>query len=510
MSPLGRILLYSTVFITGAIVLMLEVSAVRLFAPYFGSSLTVLSSVLTVILLALSFGYSIGGRLADRAPSATLLMTILGLAGVSTLALFYLSLTTLPALAPDSILFTPLILALLFFFLPALLLGIDSPFVAKLLTLETSGKEGTIVGNVFFVSTLGSIAGSLSAGFYFIPTHGLINTIIGSSLVLVLWTASYLAIVVGKKTERIIALTLLMVIFILLMLRPAYPPTPRGGEIVTTRDGLYSSLLVYDIQQNGTTYRFLKNDVNLSSGIALGTSTLPFPYATLATSYEPMVPTPQNYLVLGGGAFTIPQAVHKYAPSLTIETVEVEPYLPEIAKKYFGVTDAPELRTHTTDARVYLNESTSTYDVIFSDVMNSGHYIPPHLLTTEFFALLKSRLAPDGVILMNYIGSLDTRQTTMTGSLTKTIMTSFNNYKLIPMDDEKSKGVQNIMIVMRHEGQPITFGETHVPDTLFGPGFRIDDRLTTISEKDLMDETIFTDNALMAESLMAKQLRLHR
>ena len=163
-----RYFLYGTVFITGASVLIIEVVAVRMLAPQFGSSLYVLSSVLTIILAALSVGYYIGGNLADRNPHYEPLYSTIALSGVAVIALEFFALLILPyGSAFFSIVTGPLILGSVLFFLPAFMLGIVSPYVIKLLTRRTREDEiGAVVGATFFWGTIGSITGSLLTGFF--------------------------------------------------------------------------------------------------------------------------------------------------------------------------------------------------------------------------------------------------------------------------------------------------------------------------------------------------------
>ncbi|MCA9365681.1 fused MFS/spermidine synthase, partial [Candidatus Kaiserbacteria bacterium] len=183
-----RFLLFSTVFTTGASVLVIEVAAVRILSVYYGSSLFVLSSVLTVILLALSYGYYLGGKYSDKHPFCVPLYIIITFGGLS---LFLLTLVTDFVLS-NSATYTPFLLGPLFFssllfFTPALLLGIDSPYVIKLLSLRANEEErGALVGKTFFWSTAGSITGSLLSGFLLIPVFGLYQSLIGTSIILIL------------------------------------------------------------------------------------------------------------------------------------------------------------------------------------------------------------------------------------------------------------------------------------------------------------------------------------
>ncbi len=514
MTTLSRRLLLLTVFITGAAVLIFEVGAMRLLAPYYGSSLTVVSSVLSIILLALSLGYYFGGRLADRTPQLSVLMLIIGAAGLLMLGLLFTALSLLPTLAPALGQSTgPLIISALIFFLPACLLGADSPFVSKLLA-SGGDNEGAVVGTVFFLSTIGSIAGSLAAGFYLIPTLGLSTTLALTGLVLVLWSMGVLCLT-GLKSKNLTLQTMvlagiLVCIAILIAVVSIKTPPHSRGKLLYQQDGLYSQLTVFDEEFRGTTYRFLKNDSNYSSAIIPGSAEIAFPYAELALTYRDMVSDPSSYLVLGGGAFTIPRHVHFDNPTLTIDTVELEPYLLPIAEQYFELPTSTLLRNHTIDARVFLEQATTTYDVIFSDVMNSGLVIPPHLLTQEFFTSLKKVLAPGGVAYLNYIGSLDTYGTSMTGSLIKTLTAVFPNYALIPMTSTTDRKLQNIMIVVRHDNQPIVFNpDTNIKNRLYSYDYPVKDHLTTIPDETLTDEVVFTDNQPGMEPLLAKQNKLH-
>lgn len=514
MPTLSRRLLLLTVFITGAAVLIFEVGAMRLLAPYYGSSLTVVSSVLSIILLALSLGYYFGGRLADRAPHLSFLMLIIGSAGLLMLGLLFTAISLLPSVAPALGQSTgPLIISAVIFFLPACLLGADSPFVSKLLARGTD-SEGAVVGTVFFLSTIGSIVGSLAAGFYLIPALGLSTTLALTGLVLVIWSMSVLCLVGFKSKDlslhtMVLAGTMVCIAILITVVSIKTPPHSRG-KLIYQQDGLYSQLTVFEEEFRGTTYRFLKNDSNFSSAIIPGSHEMAFPYAELALSYRDMVPNASSYLVLGGGAFTIPRHVHLDNPTITIDTVELEPYLLPLAEQYFELPTSTLLRNHTIDARVFLEQATTTYDVIFSDVMNSGLFIPPHLLTAEFFQSLKKVLAPGGVAYLNYIGSLDTYGTSMTGSLIKTLTSVFPNYALVPMTSTTDRKLQNIMIVVRHDDKPIVFGpETKIKNRLFSYDYAVNDHLTTIPVDTLTDEVVFTDNRPGMEPLLAKQFRLH-
>ncbi len=503
--------LYCTVFITGAGVLILEVSAVRLLAPYFGSSLNVLSSVLSVILLALSFGYYIGGKIADRYPYNLVLFTLIGTAGIVMLCLLKVLMLTLDESTDIfGLTYGPLIVSLLGFFIPALLLGIDSPFVSKLLTDKHTGNEGATVGTIFFFSTIGSIAGSLMAGFWLIPNFGITNTVAGVSLILMIW-AFILSLTFHNKNKTIIIYLASILLFGLYLTTTInnHLGVDANIKVIHEQDGLYSHLLVYEKMYNGITYRFLKNDTNYSSAINLHDDKIVFPYAQYATLYRAMLPNPKNYLVLGGGALTLPRQVAADNQSLRVDAVEIEPYLEPIAYQYFNYQKHDHLKTFNLDARTFLTSTSTLYDVIFSDVMNSGHFIPPHLMTQEFFVSLRERTNPDGIIMLNYIGSLDTYGQTLTGSLLRTIGTVFDNYKIVAINDPASKKMQNLLIVIRPNILPIAFDDAIINQYFTNLSFDANSQFVDLEELQLDDELVFTDNQADVERLTAKQLRLH-
>jgi predicted membrane-bound spermidine synthase len=176
------------VFLTGACVLIVEVLAVRVFSPYYGNTIYTVSSVITVILLALSVGYYAGGVAADRRPSRERFFGLILASGIVLLVLHIVGTLTLPAISGAlSIQVGPLVSAATMFLLPAVLLGMVSPYAIKLHSLAAPQQGvGSVAGTIFFWSTLGSISGSLLAGFVLIPTVGVNRVFIAVGVVLVL------------------------------------------------------------------------------------------------------------------------------------------------------------------------------------------------------------------------------------------------------------------------------------------------------------------------------------
>ena len=516
-SRLTIVIFYLTVFCTGAAVLIFEVAAVRLFAPYFGSSLYVLSSVLTVILTALSLGYFFGGRLADRFPTFLPLYLILLCAGIFMLALLHVANYLLP-LAQD--IFTiktgPLIMAAGLFFIPAFLLGIDSPYIIKLLSEDVDKKQsGAIVGSTFFWSTVGSIVGSIAAGFVLIPHFGLTATIASTAVFLVVASATTLCLLTAlhHDVDQPIPWTPLLTVLgggvclsiylFLLSLNPL--PQQPAKEILYQTDGFYSNIMVYEQAIGTTTYRFLQRDTNSSSAILPGSQDTVFAYAQVILDYPTLKADAASALVLGGGAYTIPRQLFYANDTIQIDTIEIEPKLLSIARKYFELPQDPRLTPYEGDARLFLADTKRTYDIIVSDVMNSGYYIPPHLTTIEFFTHLKSALAPDGIAYINSISALNTGERSLMGSLTKTIAAVFPNYEMVALVGPNYSGIQNIVYVVRHDNQPITFGQQPITNIFTNNTTPLVQLVVDKNQIDLAINDIFTDNQSTVEQLIAKQ-----
>jgi len=167
------LLVYGVAFLSGGVLLGLEIVASRILAPYFGNSVYVWGSLISVFLLALSIGYWLGGVLADRRPSLGTLALILVTAAVFILVLplVYLPVGRFISELDLEFRFSVLLISVLFFLVPSVLMGMVSPFAIKLsaTALEEIGRTS---GRVYAISTLGSISGALAVSFFFIQWLG--------------------------------------------------------------------------------------------------------------------------------------------------------------------------------------------------------------------------------------------------------------------------------------------------------------------------------------------------
>lgn len=156
-------------FINGFVIMSIELLGGRVMAPYFGSSVYVWGSIITVFMLSLSFGYLWGGRLSLNNPGPrTFVCFFFGSAVLCLPIIFFAEpLMTEVFLAIEDPRYGSLLSAVLLYFLPICLMGMVSPYSVRMLVARQS-HSGGIAGELYFVSTLGSALGTLGTSFYFV------------------------------------------------------------------------------------------------------------------------------------------------------------------------------------------------------------------------------------------------------------------------------------------------------------------------------------------------------
>jgi len=441
-----KFILLATVTLTGTAVLIIEITATRILTPFFGNSIFTFSSVISTILAALSIGYYAGGRIADRRPSDILFYGLIALSGLSVLLLQLLNVSLLPAIAFKlSMINGPLIVSLMLFLLPALFLGMLSPFAIKLLHQEQSDVGvGGAAGLVFFWSTLGSIAGSLGAGFLLIPAFGVSQIVIGVGLGLILLGGTGLLIFFQRRKSLAIGIISLGLISGFVLSRQDHL---QAGSTVYSKDGLYERIVIREIIYRGRNTRLLLQDRNINSGMFIDDGRMAFDYTRYFDLYRLFTPELKHALAIGGGAYSVPKAILRDSPSTLVDVAEIEPALIRLAHQHFGLPDDPRLRNHVIDGRRFLYQNQQRYDLIFLDVYHSFASVPMQFTTQEFFKLAAQRLNGNGVFISNYFGSLAADTRPLLYSILKTMRTVFPQVYLIATVDPDSEELQNFIFI---------------------------------------------------------------
>jgi spermidine synthase len=408
--PALRAAIYVIAFVTGAIVMGFEMLGSRYLNPYFGSGIYTWAALISTVLIALTAGYFLGGLLADRAPSlAVLAATVLiGSAYLTVLPLFAEPVLEFVLARIDDIKTGSLLAALAIMLFPVTCLGMYSPFAIRLL-LPSALHSGRVSGAVYGISTAGSIAGTLGTTFLLIPAIGsrAITLALGAAGV-----AGGVLLLALARLDRRATLALGLIAATALVPAASHAESvineAARAAMLKQRDGRMAHIetehndifvtkrgahLTMSFQLKGWDYT--ESVVNLSDP-----DELPIRYTqvmTLATIYPP---APSKILMLGLGGGSISTYLGRALPEAEITTVELDPGVIGAAKKYFGVVETARMRYRAGDARVFLNRNTELYDLILIDAYRGG-YVPFHLLTREFYTLLKQRLTPGGAIASN-------------------------------------------------------------------------------------------------------------
>lgn len=507
MPNIKKIILPGVVFITGACVLVLEVVATRVLAPYFGNTIYTVSSILGVILAALSLGYYFGGRLADKRPVATWFYALILISGLTVFGLEAVVIFILPSLGNAlSLIYGPLITASILFFLPALFLGTLSPYAIKLQQQAFPEQGiGAISGTIFFWSTFGSIAGSLLTGFVFIPNFGVDKIIIGVGLLLTLVGFCPL-LKPGVKIRQLVFIFLLAILVGGELIISSASWRLEADKLVYTRDGVYEKLFIFDREYKGRPARFFQQDRSNSAAMYLDADDLVFDYSKYYALYKIFNPDLKQALVIGGGAYSIPKALLKEPGLETVDVAEIEPSLYELGRKYFRLPVDERLQNHIVDGRRWLFETNKKYDLIFSDVYYSLYSLPVHFTTEEFFKLAKSRLAETGVFMANLIGNLDSRPPSLIFSEMKTLKAVFPASFFFAVRSPDLNQTQNIIFVGLNNNRQIDFSNKLITENENEIISQAASKLIDLSQVDFALYVKLTDNYSPVEYLTAKVL----
>lgn len=383
--------------------MILELVGSRLLAPFVGTSIVVWTSLIGIVLAALSIGYSYGGRLADRKPQPKILSWIIFAAAIFISLISGIKLILFGAMEGNSLDHgtQAVIISVILFGAPSILLGMVSPFAAKLKT-ESVQKVGGTIGNLYALSTVGSITGTFLSGFYLIATFPISQIIIGISLVLFVCSL----ILYRHKTRDIL---IKIAVLVLALLVAFFLEDSLSNRHVLTINTQYNNVSLYETNfyQNGRPIRVMSLDGKLDSAMYLDSDDLVFEYTKyyrLANAYNTDI---KKILVIGGAGYSVPKDFLQ--KGVAVDVVEIDPALTELAEKYFNLptTNYPLLTIHHEDGRTFLNKQKGEqYDVIMLDAFKS-YSIPYQLTTTEAVQKMKQLLKPNGIVMANVIAAVE-------------------------------------------------------------------------------------------------------
>jgi spermidine synthase len=264
---------------------------------------------------------------------------------------------------------------------------------------------------VYGISTAGSIVGTLGTTFYLIPSIGT------RAITLTLGTAGIVSALLLILAPRLTRQTAAPALVVLLAALACAAPSVRAEDLVNEalraemlkkKDGQvarieteYNDIFITKRRSELTMSFQIKGwDYTESVTNLADADDLPVKYTRAMTIGVIYPSEPKKVLMLGLGGGSISTYLGRFMPDVAIDTVEIDPGVTKAAKDYFGIRETSRVRYFDADGRVYLNRNRQLYDLILVDAFQGG-YVPFHLLTKEFYALLKQRLSPGGVAVFN-------------------------------------------------------------------------------------------------------------
>ena len=433
----GQYSLHAIAFLSGAIVLLLEVLASRVLAPFLGTSFSVWVNIIGTILAALSLGYYVGGVLADRNQK---LLPYIFLVAAGACSFVCFGRPILPHLGALGLIWGSLFAAILFFAPASFILGTGPPYLLKIATNDAS-RVGRTFGGIFAASTLGSIAGTFAGGFWLIP-HFPISYILAGIVVLLLGLSVWSAGAVKKYWVFSVAL---LAMGSVLMQLAAYSDSKHT---VFEKNSQYYNIRVNDVWMNGVPYRWLLLDGSSQAARFLDNADPALPYTDLSMRIiRSLKPSPQSVLALGGGGYTVPELVKRDSPNSNVTVVEIDPAVTKVAKEFFLSDRSIPITTLNEDARVFLNRNQKQFDLVYSDVYSAGFSVPPALSSREAFQLMQRAMKPDGILVLNILSAREGASAPVYQSLYKTISSVFPGMAAYTTEPNAPNVPQNIIVI---------------------------------------------------------------
>ncbi len=312
---------------------------------------------------------------------------------------------------------------------PVMLLGTVAPYVSRL-SVQSVSETGRTIGNLYAISTVGSLVGTFLAALLLIPTIGTHRTFIVFALSLALVS------VPGLRLWRF------WVIPALVGGALAIPPAAIGagvahGRVIYETETQYQYARVVQFA-SGVRWLQLNEGVAVHSLYRPGTflthgywdDFLVLPFAARSAAPAP----PSRVAILGDAAGTVARAYGHFFPDTRVDAVELDGKLTDIGKRYFHLS-GPNLHLYTADARPWLQASDARYGAIFLDAYRQP-YIPFYLVTRQFFESARAHLQPGGTFIVN-VGHLPD-SSSLERVVTATLRAVFPHVVRDPVSNENS------------------------------------------------------------------------
>ncbi len=430
---------HAFVFIASFCLMVIELVAGRIMAPYLGSSLYTWTSVIGVILMGITGGNWVGGVMAERGGKWKTVGTMFFLAAFATVISFY---TYQPIYYALNAVMPPLpvatfLFAFIGFFPASFLLSTITPIVITL-RLESLKKAGTTVGGIYAVSALASILGTFLTGYVLIA---LLSVRI---IVLMVAAVLMLAGIISFADKGLTAGAPMVVFLALLWMGLLAPPFCR-------METAYYCIRIHGLGA-AVDSKALLLDHLVHSFVTPDAKFLAYDYESIyavATEYASQLKDnkPLNALFIGGGGYVMPRFIQANYKTDDLTVVEIDPGVTYASEVYLGFVPGTGIRSVNEDARIYMNrlEEGKKYDIIFGDAFND-YSIPYHLTTKEFVTKVRDHLTPDGIYALNVIDSDPNGK--VLASFMETLSTVFPHIEVAPLQDGWRTAGRNTFVII--------------------------------------------------------------
>ncbi len=395
--------LYATEFFAGMAVMAVELGASRLLAPYFSSSQIVWTIIIGTIMIAMALGNIYGGRSADKNPDPDRLYKRLLIAAVWIAAIpvagkyiiLGISGVLILTISTNFLILAAFFACMLIFVFPLFLLGTVTPSLVKY-TIGSLDESGKTVGTLGACNTIGSIIGTFLPTFVTIPAVGTSVTFLIFSGILLLLGLLYF---INKKTA-VKACVVSGILFVLCSV------LGHSGSFAFWESNLaYEGESIYNYLQVKEDDRSVILSTNVLFGVQSikmkedGLTGMYYDYALAAPLMADTLKKNQTeVLILGMGTGTYAHQCMEYFDGITVEGVEIDQKITDLAGTYFELPE--EVQVTTYDGRAYLQTIDKKYDVIMVDAYQDIT-IPFQMSSVEFFTLVRDHLKENGVMVVN-------------------------------------------------------------------------------------------------------------
>ena len=442
-----------TVFLCGALGMVLELVAARILSPYVGSSNLIWTTIIGIMLTSMSIGYWLGGKIADKRPDINLLsfFILIGAFFTSIIPILEIALVKPLSEVMNELVVIAIICSTIVFGIPSFILAMVSPFAVK---LEDKNHEeiGKTSGKISSLSTIGSIVGTFVAGFLLIPNLGVRTLIL--IITITLFILSF--IMFNKKNVKYsIAMVLCLIALIGLNYYGKVLFEKNNPDIIQDVDSQYSRIWVKNISVGDINYKTMEVDTGLESYINKDTNEMGAKYLYYYDLFDYYNKDAKSTLMIGGAAYTYPTYYLNKYQEKTIDVAEIDEKMTELAIDEFDLDiENPRLKIYTQDGRSFLNNTENKYDTILIDAFK-GLNAPFELTTYEALVKAKNALNDNGMVITNIISSLEGEDEDFIKYEYSTYKKVFEDVKLFKVRDLEKTESQNLILIGFKNGKNI-------------------------------------------------------